>query len=79
MNPVIYPAEAVQIQMGRYDGFPGQPERPPVVQNTTVNIIPDPPQDHIIWSMFWFVDINPCCLGLAALIHSIKVIFLWLC
>ncbi|KAL4622759.1 dispanin subfamily A member 2b-like [Arapaima gigas] len=32
-----------------------------------------PPQDHIVWSLLSLVCINPCCLGLGALIFSIKV------
>uniref|UniRef100_A0A671UCC2 Uncharacterized protein n=1 Tax=Sparus aurata TaxID=8175 RepID=A0A671UCC2_SPAAU len=51
---------AVPLQ-GRYDGFPGQPGGPAV-----------PPKDHIIWSLCCFVYSNPLCLGLAALIFSIK-------
>uniref|UniRef100_A0A671UC99 Uncharacterized protein n=1 Tax=Sparus aurata TaxID=8175 RepID=A0A671UC99_SPAAU len=60
MNSAGYPREAVPLQ-GRYDGFPGQPGGPAV-----------PPKDHIIWSLCCFVYSNPLCLGLAALIFSIK-------
>uniref|UniRef100_A0A671UDD3 Uncharacterized protein n=1 Tax=Sparus aurata TaxID=8175 RepID=A0A671UDD3_SPAAU len=56
MNSAGYPREAVPLQ-GRYDGFPGHSE---------------PPKDHIIWSLCCFVYSNPLCLGLAALIFSIK-------
>uniref|UniRef100_A0A3B4F7Q2 Uncharacterized protein n=1 Tax=Pundamilia nyererei TaxID=303518 RepID=A0A3B4F7Q2_9CICH len=41
--------------------------------NTDVPVIIEYPQDHIIWSLCCFVYSNPCCLGLAALIYSIKV------
>ncbi|XP_030281036.1 dispanin subfamily A member 2b-like [Sparus aurata] len=71
MNSAGYPREAVPLQ-GRYDGFPGQPGGPAVVQCTTVNISSEPPKDHIIWSLCCFVYSNPLCLGLAALIFSIK-------
>ncbi|TMS05972.1 Catalase [Larimichthys crocea] len=76
MNPAGYPAETVTLQ-GRYDGNPGRPGGSTVVQHTTVNIVsdpppPPPPKDHIIWSLCCFVYSNPCCLGLAALIFSIK-------
>ncbi|XP_076588109.1 dispanin subfamily A member 2b-like [Chaetodon auriga] len=71
MNPAGHPAEAVPMQ-GRYDGLPGQPGAATVVQCTTVNINSEPPKDHIIWSLCCFVYSNPCCLGLAALIYSIK-------
>ncbi|XP_075945907.1 interferon-induced transmembrane protein 1-like [Anarhichas minor] len=53
-------------------GQPGQPGGPTVVQNTTVNIASEAPRDHVIWSIFNFVHLNPFCLGLAALIFSIK-------
>uniref|UniRef100_A0A3P9LJ27 Uncharacterized protein n=1 Tax=Oryzias latipes TaxID=8090 RepID=A0A3P9LJ27_ORYLA len=32
----------------------------------------EPPRDHIIWSLCCFFYFNPLCLGLAALIFSIK-------
>uniref|UniRef100_A0A3P9I1Q5 Uncharacterized protein n=1 Tax=Oryzias latipes TaxID=8090 RepID=A0A3P9I1Q5_ORYLA len=39
--------------------------------NTTV-LQTEPPRDHIIWSLCCFLYSNPLCLGLAALIFSIK-------
>uniref|UniRef100_A0A3B5B5L2 Dispanin subfamily A member 2b-like n=1 Tax=Stegastes partitus TaxID=144197 RepID=A0A3B5B5L2_9TELE len=45
---------------------------PSMVQYTTVNVTEEPPKDHIIWSIFNFAYMNLCCLGLVALIHSIK-------
>uniref|UniRef100_A0A3Q1F4D6 Uncharacterized protein n=1 Tax=Acanthochromis polyacanthus TaxID=80966 RepID=A0A3Q1F4D6_9TELE len=69
MNPQGYPSASVPLQGVPY----GQPEGPGMVQHTTVNIIEEPPKDHIIWSIFSFVYLNPFCLGLAALIHSVKV------
>ncbi|KAL7401860.1 hypothetical protein ABVT39_005513 [Epinephelus coioides] len=71
MNPAVYPPEAVPLQ-GGYDGRPGQPGGQSVVQYTTVNVTTEPPNDHIIWSLCSFVYSNYCCLGLAALINSIK-------
>ncbi|XP_075946098.1 interferon-induced transmembrane protein 1-like [Anarhichas minor] len=79
MNPVSYPTENVPLQ-GKNDGLPaqpgytGQPGHPggPMVQYTTVNIDSEAPRDHVIWSIFNFFHLNPCCLGLAALIFSIK-------
>ncbi|XP_028287070.1 interferon-induced transmembrane protein 5 [Parambassis ranga] len=65
-------AEVVPLQ-GRFDGPPGYPSAAPtVVQYTTVNITTDPPRDHFIWSLFCFFYGNPLCLGLTALIYSIK-------
>ncbi|XP_042267392.1 dispanin subfamily A member 2b-like [Thunnus maccoyii] len=72
MNPSGYPAEVVPLQGGRHDGLPGQPSAPTMVQYTTVNITTEPPPDYIIWSLCCFVNSNPFCLGLAALIYSIK-------
>uniref|UniRef100_A0A3Q4AC15 Uncharacterized protein n=1 Tax=Mola mola TaxID=94237 RepID=A0A3Q4AC15_MOLML len=66
MNPTHYPVQPAQVQ-GR-EGLPGAAP----VQYTTVNIPAEPPKDHIIWSLCCFVYSNPCCLGLAALIFSIK-------
>ncbi|XP_026184530.1 dispanin subfamily A member 2b-like [Mastacembelus armatus] len=40
-------------------------------QYTAVKM-PTPPRDHIVWSLLTFLYCNPCCLGLAAVIYSIK-------
>lgn len=80
MHPQGYPTEAVPLQAGSFGGLPGQPG---VVQHTAVNItagqrvITEPPKDYIIWSLCCFFYSNPFCLGLAALINSIKVSLLW--
>ncbi|XP_033940270.1 dispanin subfamily A member 2b-like [Pseudochaenichthys georgianus] len=58
--------------LGRYEGFHGQPGVSTVVQCTPVSVPPEPPRDHIIWSLCCLFYANPCCLGLAALIFSIK-------
>ncbi|CAI5665445.1 unnamed protein product [Oreochromis niloticus] len=74
MHPQGYATEAVPLQGVNYGGVPGQPG---VVQHTAVNItrgqrvITESP-DHIIWSLCCFVYSNPFCLGLAALINSIR-------
>ncbi|XP_028440654.1 dispanin subfamily A member 2b-like [Perca flavescens] len=60
MNPPGHLAENVPLE-GRYDGLPGGST---AIQYTTMNMTPEPPKDHIIWSL--------CCFGLAALIFSIK-------
>ncbi|KAM7415000.1 hypothetical protein PAMA_019698 [Pampus argenteus] len=72
MNVEGRQAEFVPLQGGGYDMHHGQPSAPAMVQYTTVNIPTDPPKDHIIWSLLSFVYCNPFCLGLAALIFSIK-------
>ncbi|XP_074490043.1 dispanin subfamily A member 2b-like [Sebastes fasciatus] len=71
MNPEGYPIERVPLQ-GRRVELHGQPGGPTVVQCTTVNISTEPPKDHIIWSLLCFMYSNHFCLGLAALIFSIK-------
>ncbi|XP_044050057.1 uncharacterized protein LOC122875221 [Siniperca chuatsi] len=71
MKPVDHPAEAVPLH-GRYNELSVQPGGSTGAQYTTVNIPTEPPKDHIIWSLCCFVYSNPCCLGLAALIFSIK-------
>ncbi|XP_017160646.1 interferon-induced transmembrane protein 3-like [Poecilia reticulata] len=59
--------------MGRHAASPGQPGGPTGVQHTTVvNIPAELPNNHIIWSLISFVYGNLLCLGLAALIFSIK-------
>uniref|UniRef100_A0A671UDF9 Interferon-induced transmembrane protein 3-like n=1 Tax=Sparus aurata TaxID=8175 RepID=A0A671UDF9_SPAAU len=73
MNPAGQLGEPVPLQE-RYDWSPGQPRGPAVGQYTTLNISSEPPKDHIIWSLYCFVYSNPFCLGLAALIFSIKVL-----
>ncbi|KAL4622761.1 dispanin subfamily A member 2b-like [Arapaima gigas] len=42
------------------------------VQVTVIPASSPSPSDHIVCSLFNFAYINPCCLGLAALIFSIK-------
>ncbi|KAJ4937786.1 hypothetical protein JOQ06_002651 [Pogonophryne albipinna] len=72
MNSAGFPPETVPLQ-GKYEGFHGQPGGSAGVQYTTVSVPPEPPRDHIIWSLGSFFYSNPCCcLGLAALIYSIK-------
>uniref|UniRef100_A0AAZ1Y408 Uncharacterized protein n=1 Tax=Oreochromis aureus TaxID=47969 RepID=A0AAZ1Y408_OREAU len=64
--------ETVPLQGVNFGRQPGQTG---VVQHTTVNIgqpVPETPQDHIIWSLCCFVYSNPFCLGVLALIYSIK-------
>ncbi|KAK5606265.1 hypothetical protein CRENBAI_024410 [Crenichthys baileyi] len=57
-------AVAVTMQEMRNDGRPGQYQQNTMVQYST--------KDHIVWSLCCFVYGNPFCLGLAALIFSIK-------
>ncbi|XP_038141134.1 dispanin subfamily A member 2b-like [Cyprinodon tularosa] len=43
-----------------------------MIPQTTVNIPAEQLKDNIVWSLFSFVYGNPCCIGLAALIFSVK-------
>ncbi|XP_070687256.1 dispanin subfamily A member 2b-like [Pempheris klunzingeri] len=52
--------------------FEQAPQAQRVVQYTSMSVTTDPPRDYIIWSLCCFLYSNPCCLGLAALIFSIK-------
>ncbi|XP_034004977.1 interferon-induced transmembrane protein 3-like [Trematomus bernacchii] len=79
MYPAGYPPENIPLQ-GRYpvvQGHPGvstvvqgHPGVSTVVQYTSVSVPPEPPRDHIIWSLCCFL--HPFGLGLAAFIYSIK-------
>ncbi|XP_043981386.1 interferon-induced transmembrane protein 1-like [Gambusia affinis] len=51
---------------------PGQPGGPTGVQHIIVNVPPEPPTDYLVWSLCTFVYANFCCLGLGALISSVK-------
>uniref|UniRef100_A0A8C6SGP1 Uncharacterized protein n=1 Tax=Neogobius melanostomus TaxID=47308 RepID=A0A8C6SGP1_9GOBI len=41
-------------------------------QYSVLEVHREMPKDHFIWSLLCFIYCNPCCLGLAALIHSVK-------
>ncbi|XP_008409390.1 interferon-induced transmembrane protein 3-like [Poecilia reticulata] len=59
--------------MGHVDEVsPGQPRGPTGVQHTVVNVPTEPTRDHLVWSLCSFVYGNIFCLGLAALIYSVK-------
>lgn len=51
-------------------------ENPEMVQmhSTTVQMTNSapPPKDFLVWSIYSLVYWNPCCLGLAALIFSVR-------
>ncbi|KAG9475633.1 hypothetical protein GDO78_003830 [Eleutherodactylus coqui] len=63
------PYEPLKEEM-EFRNCPGQ-----TVQSTVVTITPDSPpvRDHLIWSTFNTVYFNFCCLGLLALVFSVKV------
>ncbi|XP_037307237.2 interferon-induced transmembrane protein 1-like [Pungitius pungitius] len=74
MDPPCYQTGSVALK-GRNEGYPGPPAGPSGVQYTSVNMAPEAPEapkDHVIWSIFNLIYCNPFCLGLTALIFSIK-------
>ncbi|KAM9331761.1 interferon-induced transmembrane protein 3-like [Pholidichthys leucotaenia] len=65
------PPQFVPLVDSTHAGFPQQPGMAPV-QHTTVTITQTPPKDYIVWSIFNLIHYNPCCLGLLALVFSVK-------
>ncbi|XP_049578568.1 dispanin subfamily A member 2b [Syngnathus scovelli] len=74
MKPAASPAAAVSTQAATSDGARDQPAGSAVVLvDTEDESMEPPPRDYIILSLFSFVYMgNPFCLGLVALIFSIK-------
>uniref|UniRef100_A0A803JKC7 Uncharacterized protein n=1 Tax=Xenopus tropicalis TaxID=8364 RepID=A0A803JKC7_XENTR len=62
------PAYDNQQETREFMVLPSQP------QSTVVNIQPseEPQKDHLVWSIFNLVYCNFCCLGLLALLFSVK-------
>ncbi|XP_007546840.1 PREDICTED: interferon-induced transmembrane protein 1-like [Poecilia mexicana] len=52
--------------------YPGHPGDPGGVQHTVVNVPIEPTKDYLVWSLCSFVYANFCCLGLGALIYSVR-------
>lgn len=77
MNPAGHPAETFQM-LGPCEGFPRGPPGAPHPY-TVVNLPDDPPKDYFVWSICNVFYYNMCCLGLAALIYSVKVSFSGFC
>ncbi|KAG7515327.1 dispanin subfamily A member 2b-like [Solea senegalensis] len=75
MALVHYPAEGVPSKddkkYSQFEDQPGAPGAPMAMECTTVTITTEP-RDHVVWSLANFFYANFCCLGLAALICSIK-------
>ncbi|XP_072292055.1 interferon-induced transmembrane protein 1-like [Eucyclogobius newberryi] len=66
--------ESVPLQTGNvcppYNPYVGHPT---VVHHTRVQVTREMPRDHFLCSLFIMLYCgNPLCLGLAALIHSVK-------
>uniref|UniRef100_A0A3B3X491 Uncharacterized protein n=1 Tax=Poecilia mexicana TaxID=48701 RepID=A0A3B3X491_9TELE len=67
-----YPAETFTLQDRRHEASPGQSGGPTVVQHTVVNVPTEPTRDYLVWSLWNLIYGNIFCLGLAALIYSVK-------
>ncbi|XP_056908903.1 dispanin subfamily A member 2b-like [Takifugu flavidus] len=70
MNPAMQPMET-NLMLVPSEGFPRGPPGAPY-PSTVVDIPAEPPKDHFIWSIICFSYSNIFCLGLAALIFSVK-------
>uniref|UniRef100_A0A8C5QY85 Interferon-induced transmembrane protein 3 n=1 Tax=Leptobrachium leishanense TaxID=445787 RepID=A0A8C5QY85_9ANUR len=60
--------QAMQEEPGRNPGFILQPQETTVVVQASVA----PIRDHLVWSIFNVAYFNVCCLGLLALVFSVK-------
>ncbi|KAG7273434.1 hypothetical protein CRUP_023659 [Coryphaenoides rupestris] len=40
--------------------------------STTALVVEQHPRDHLVWSIFNLVHMNPCCLALVALYYSVR-------
>ncbi|XP_054896784.1 interferon-induced transmembrane protein 1-like [Poeciliopsis prolifica] len=54
------------------EASPGQPGGPTGFQHVVVNVPAEPQKDYLVWSLCTFVYANFCCLGLGALIYSVR-------
>ncbi|XP_054892513.1 dispanin subfamily A member 2b-like [Poeciliopsis prolifica] len=76
MNPgyasAPYPAETVALQDRKHEMSPRQPGGPTGVQHTLVYVPTEPPRDYLVWSLWNLVYGNIFCLGLVALVYSVK-------
>uniref|UniRef100_A0A3B3UDM1 Interferon-induced transmembrane protein 3-like n=1 Tax=Poecilia latipinna TaxID=48699 RepID=A0A3B3UDM1_9TELE len=57
---------------GTKSGLPQLFMWPSRVQHTVVNVPIEPTKDYLVWSLCSFVYANFCCLGLGALIYSVR-------
>lgn len=67
--------QPVVVALSQYVGPEVQAQPHIMVHQSAVNIPAVQPSDDIIWSLVCFMYGNPLCLGLAALIFSVKVSF----
>nr|XP_023678594.1 dispanin subfamily A member 2b-like [Paramormyrops kingsleyae] len=71
MDTTQYQSEVLPMQTSKSEKW-CEPGYRPVYQREMQMESTPPPRDHIIWSLFNFINCNPCCLGLIALYYSVK-------
>uniref|UniRef100_A0A3P9LJ25 Uncharacterized protein n=1 Tax=Oryzias latipes TaxID=8090 RepID=A0A3P9LJ25_ORYLA len=67
-----YMSKDVSLQEPPKYMYPGPHATTAAGGHNSIVLQAEPPKDHIIWSLCCFLYSNPLCLGLAALIFSIK-------
>uniref|UniRef100_A0A3P9I1Z7 Uncharacterized protein n=1 Tax=Oryzias latipes TaxID=8090 RepID=A0A3P9I1Z7_ORYLA len=67
-----YMSKDVSLQEPPKYMYPGPHATTAAGVHNSIVLQAEPPKDHIIWSLCCFLYSNPLCLGLAALIFSIK-------
>ncbi|XP_015257831.1 PREDICTED: dispanin subfamily A member 2b-like [Cyprinodon variegatus] len=70
MNPGAPSKPFLAVPM-QYSSSPGS-ESAGKVQHTAIKIPAEPPRDHFVWSLFNFFYGNLCCLGLVAVVFSVR-------
>ncbi|NWV26895.1 IFM1 protein, partial [Origma solitaria] len=68
------PSPGMQPSVPPYEVLPAGVNMEELPRSTTVLMEeqPKPPRDHLVWSLFTTVYCNFCCLGLLALVFSVK-------
>ncbi|XP_069480020.1 interferon-induced transmembrane protein 1-like [Ambystoma mexicanum] len=61
-----------EMEVGVLSGPHGTDIDSAMVNMSTVTTYQQPPRDHIAWSVFNTLFLNFCCLGLMALVFSVK-------
>ncbi|KAG9335757.1 hypothetical protein JZ751_004186 [Albula glossodonta] len=73
MEKIEFQPESLPMQGNPYEKLndPREDGRMNNFVRVTIPQVP-PPRDHIVWSLFNFMYLNPCCLGFVALYFSVK-------
>ncbi|NXE42927.1 IFM1 protein, partial [Ptilorrhoa leucosticta] len=67
-------AREMQQSLPPYEVLPAEVSMEELPRSTTVLMeeSPRPPRDHLVWSLFTTLYGNFCCLGLLAIVFSVK-------